>query len=74
MGASGSKSNGRFTGRPGKGMGAAPTLAGVAWPKALVDLQGQPPGDGGTGLHGGRDGGGDVSQRQHEAVQPSSVH
>jgi hypothetical protein len=55
-------------------MGAAPTLAGVVRPKALVDLQGQPPGDGGTGLHGGRDGGGDVGQRQHEAVQPSSVH
>jgi hypothetical protein len=52
-----------------KGTGGAPTLAGVAWPKAVVDLQGQPPGDGGTGLHSDRDDGGDVGQRLHVGAQ-----
>jgi hypothetical protein len=44
----------------GKGTGAALALSGVAWPKvaAVVDLQGQPPRDGGVGLHGD----GDVGQ------------
>jgi hypothetical protein len=63
------------TGSPagrGKGMGAAPTLTGVARPKAMVDVQGQPPGNGGAGLHGDRDGGGDVGQRLHARAQPSS--
>jgi hypothetical protein len=48
----------------GKGTRAAPTLTGVAWPKPVVDLQGQPPGDGdgGAGLHGDYDGDGDVGQ------------
>jgi hypothetical protein len=46
----------------GKGTGAAPTLTDVARLKAVVDLQGQPPGDDGAGLHGDRDDGGDVGQ------------
>jgi hypothetical protein len=52
-----------------KGMGAAPTLPGVVRAKAVVDLQGQPPGNGGADLHDDHDGGGDVDQRQHAGVQ-----
>jgi hypothetical protein len=54
----------------GKGTGAAPALSSVAWPTAavVVDLQGQPPHDGGAGLHGNRDGS-DVGQRLHTRAQ-----
>jgi hypothetical protein len=55
-----------------KGMGAAPTLTSVVRAKAVVDLQGQPPGNGGAGLHDDHDGGGDVDQRQHAGAQQSN--
>jgi hypothetical protein len=49
----------------------APALSGVARPKAMtvVDLQGQSPHDGGTGLHGDRDGGGDMGHRLYAGAQ-----
>jgi hypothetical protein len=51
--------------------GGAPALFGVARPKAAaaVDLQGQPPRNSGTGLHGDRNGGGNLGQRLHAGVQ-----
>jgi hypothetical protein len=62
---------GSLAGR-GKGTEAAPTLTGVARPKAVVDLQWQLLGDGGAGLHANRDGGDDVGQRLHAGAQQSN--
>jgi hypothetical protein len=67
-----SESNGRFTGWSGKGIGAVPTVIGVARSKAVVDLYGQPLGDSGASLQGDRDDSGDVGQRLHAGAQQSN--
>jgi hypothetical protein len=47
-------------------------LMGVARLKVMVDLQGQPLGDGGASPHGDHDGGGDVGQRLYAGVKQSN--
>jgi hypothetical protein len=47
-------------------------LMGVARLKVMVDLQGQPLGDGGASPHGDHDGGGDVGQRLYAGAKQSN--